>query len=142
MGYTTSFQGELKFKQELSATELAELRKYLGKDRRDIGWGKDKLDVFWCHIDFEFNDDFSGIRWDGSEKFYDADDVVNFLTDRMREKYPEFELVGELSAQGESYDDRWILRMVNGVATRIEHPRVGQKIECPHCGDEFVLEAK
>ena len=36
MGYSTTFKGELKFKNELTASQIALLKSFLGKDRRDI----------------------------------------------------------------------------------------------------------
>ena len=119
MGYTTEFKGELKFKKELTGAQMKHLGKYLGKDRRKLGWeGMAAHEKYgsWCHIDLEFNDDYTGLRWDGSEKTYEMCRIIEFLTDRMREKWPEFELTGELFAQGEDSDDMWRLRMEDGVA--------------------------
>jgi hypothetical protein len=143
MGYSTDFTGELKFKEELTASQLAELKKFLGKDRREIGFGDDGKvyesdDEYWYHIDLEFNDDFTGVRWDGSEKTYCLEHIVNFLTRQMRLKWPEFELVGEMEAQGEEYSDKWILKMKDGRAERCNIIIKGIETVCPHC--EAVLD--
>jgi len=121
MGYNTNFNGELKFKNELTASEINLLKSFLGQDRRDIGFEEDKKvyetdDEYWYHIDLELNDDFTGIRWNGAEKTYDMDKIINFLTKQMKQKYPNFELIGTLSAQGEERDDRYNIVMVNGKA--------------------------
>lgn len=145
MGYSTEFFGELKFKKELKASELGELKKYLQKDRRDIGFEdnakayEDPDTEYWYHIDLELNDDFSGLKWDESEKTYGLDHIVNFITRQMRLKFPDFELEGELQAQGEEYDDRWILRMVDGRAIKIEIPSPTDTITCPHCDGKFSI---
>ncbi|CAB1065535.1 hypothetical protein D1BOALGB6SA_10332 [Olavius sp. associated proteobacterium Delta 1] len=145
IGYSTDFQGELKFKNELTASQIAHLKKFLGEDRRDIDFADDakvyKSDKeYWYHIDLEFNDDFSGLRWNGSEKTYSLPEIVNFLTEQMRMKWPEFELTGKMAAQGEEIDDRWELVMKKGVATKVDVMVKGKKVTCPHCEEDFLLE--
>ena len=143
MGYSTNFTGELKFTEELTGSELAALKGFLGQDRRSIGFNNDsiyeggKYGSYWYHIDLEFLDDFSGIKWNECEKTYDLDCIINWLLDKSG---VDFGLTGELLAQGESYDDRWRLAIVDGKAKRIDFPRIGDKITCPHCEEEFILE--
>ena len=147
MGYSTDFEGELKFKKELTGSQLAFLQKFLGKDRRYIGYqngsdnyDSDKYGRNWYNIDLKLCDDFGGICWDGSEKTYELDTVVNFLTDKMRLVYPDFELTGELNAQGDDMDDRWTLVMEDGIAVRVIIEIKGKKITCPNCEENFILE--
>lgn len=159
MGYSTNFTGKLKFKKDLKAKELALLNQFLGKDRRDIGFEEDnkayiKNDEYWYHIDFELTPEFDGLQWNGAEKCNDLHHIANFLTRQMRIKYPNFELVGEMSAQGEEVKDRWILRMEKGIAKKIpiklstkkiNCPLCKSKIEsviCPKCEQEFILKIK
>lgn len=141
MGYTTTFKGTLKFNPDLTAKELGHLKKYLGEDIRDhLEWlegGFEEKDLYY--VQFEINDDFSGIEWDGSEKFYGSVDCVNLLTKEMRKVRPDFEFTGELQAQGEEADDRWILRMKDGIAKGVKLVSSGDKVECPHCGETFSL---
>jgi hypothetical protein len=137
VGYSTSFTGELKFKKEATSKQLAELKKFLDQDRRQIGFEDDSVyetdNEYWYHIDLEFNDDFSGVRWNEAEKTYCLEHIVNFLTKQMRKKWKDFEFVGEMSAQGEEYDDRWTLKMVDGVAKKIPIVIKGMEVTCPHC---------
>ena len=79
MGYTTEFEGELKFKKELTVSQLAYLKTFLGQDIRDLKLEKDD-DEYWYHIDLELTDDFTGLRWDGAEKTYGLNSIVNFIT--------------------------------------------------------------
>ena len=58
----------------------------------------------------------------------------------MHEDYPDFELTGSLSAQGEEFDDRWTLIMKEGLAIKQEVKIVGEKVTCPHCEECFILE--
>lgn len=139
MGYNTDFSGELKFKDELKASEITYLNQFLRRDRRDIGYGEGQIDEYWYHINLEFLDDYSGLTWDGSEKTYGMKSIINFLTDRMKEKFTTFELTGELLAQGEDMDDRYTIKMVDGVATECAVVITGDKIQCPNCEEYFYL---
>lgn len=139
MGYTTIFQGELKFVNELSASELAYMKQYLGEDCRDHPEWKKTLDNYY--VDLEFNDDFSGIRHNDAEKTYNMVEVINFIINEMKKKKPDFMLVGKMLAQGEDIDDRWELIIKDGEAISIDLPHTGTKITCPQCGEEFYLEA-
>jgi hypothetical protein len=140
MGYTTKFLGSLKFTGELTATQLAHLKKMLNEDCRDHPeWGATDL----YYIDLELADDFSGLRWSGAEKTYSMEKLVNVVIREMRKRWPEFGLSGELEAQGEDHDDRWRLVIgADGMAAKVKHPRLGQKVECPYCERTFTLEAK
>lgn len=147
MGYSTEFKGELKFKKELTASQIAHLSDYLGRDRRDIGLGDDSevyqdKDDYWYHFDLEFNKDFSGLKWNGAEKTCCLPSIINFLTKEMRKKWKDFELTGTMNAQGEEMDDRWNLIMKAGKATEQKVKIVGEKVTCPHCEEEFILEDK
>lgn len=148
MGYSTNFKGELKFTSPISSEALGYLNGFLSKDRRDIGLGDDSLYAkgygsYWYHIDYELLDDFSGIKWNESEKSYDMDGIANFLIDTMKEKFPDFGLTGKLVAQGEDIDDRWELTIKDGRAVKVETKPVGEAVICPHCdGKVYVAEAK
>lgn len=140
MGYTTKFKGDLKFTKELAATQLAHLKKMLGEDCREHPeWDAKNL----YYIDLELNDDFSGLRWNGTEKTYSMEKLVNLVILEMRKKWPDFGLTGIFSAQGEDVEDRWTLSIgEDGMAKKTKVPIVGQKIVCPHCEETFILEDK
>jgi len=138
MGYSTSFTGELKFAEELRASELASLNKFLGEDCREHPeWGSHNL----TYIDLELTKDFTGLKWNGAEKTYDLVEKVNLIIENMKEVYSDFELTGELLAQGEDVGDVWRLVIENNVAYErkidLSHKR---KVTCPHCEEEFFLE--
>ena len=132
MGYSTDFDGELHFTKELTTKEIAKLSKYLGKDRRELGYTDNTI----------YENGKYGIRWNGAEKTYDLDGIVNWLTMKMREEFPDFELEGILYANGEEQGDLWELRMVNGIATvkNIYSFYSGDTVKCPHCSREFELD--
>src|SRR5258708_4315685 len=103
MGYSTEFRGELKFTRELTGSELARLKGMLGQDcRQHPEWYAKGL----YRVDLELLEDFSGLRWDGTEKTYDLDRLVNVVIREMRKAVPDFGLTGKLVAQGEDMDDQ------------------------------------
>lgn len=146
MGYSTEFAGKLLFVEELKASEIARLNIFLGKDIKDIdskieeNWYDEDDDGDWYHIDLCLTPELDGLKWDGSEKTYGMVNIVNFITRMMREKFPNFEMKGELEAQGEEFDDRWKLVMENGFSKKVDVNIVGDVVTCPHCDEQFVLE--
>lgn len=137
MGYTTKFQGDLKFTTELTAKQLAKLNAMCGEDCREHPeWGVNDL----YYIDLELTEDFSGLRWNGAEKTYNLDRLVNVVLSEMRKKWPDFGLIGTLSAQGEDVEDRWALKIgEDGLAHKIKPAVTGKIVTCPHCEERFEL---
>ncbi len=139
MGYSTEFKGELKFTKEPTASQLAKLNSMFGEDCRDHPEWDESEGL--CYIDLELTKDFSAIKWNGAEKTYDLDKLVNVVIIEMRKEWPEFSLTGELLAQGEDIEDRWQLCFDHdGFAHRRDVAIVGRKCRCPHCEEEFILE--
>lgn len=137
MGYSTQFKGELKFKSELTATQLAKVKSMCGEDCRD----HPEWNAPYYYIDLELTDDFSGLRWNGAEKTYDLDKLVNVVTAEMRKEWPDFALTGELHAQGDEMEDRWVLKInEDGIAERKDVVVAGERVTCPHCEQKFILE--
>ncbi|MFQ6309876.1 hypothetical protein [Lysobacter capsici] len=142
MGYSTTFVGELKFAEELTATQLAAINAILGEDVRDHpDWEHDPK-AYCSYIDLVLLRDFSGIKWDDTtEKTYGLWESVNIVTRLMRKQWPDFRLVGHLNAQGEDYEDRWSLVLdADGWATKQEIVIPGARVECPHCQHKFIVE--
>lgn len=138
MGYTTKFTGKLEFASEPPVAVIRKINSLTDEDVRDHPeWDSDGF----YFIDFRVTDELDGIEHTGAEKTYEADKIVNFILRLVREEYPDFALKGEILAQGEEHDDRWRLVIgPDGWAKRVEWPRVGQRVRCPHCEEEFTLE--
>ena len=135
MGYDTSFKGELKFTTELKASQIAKVESFMGEDcRRHPEW-KGSEELTW--INLELLHDYSGIKWDESEKSYDMVAKVNMIIRNMQDFMPEFGLEGKMIAQGEDIEDRWELVMIDNQASARKFPHTGQKITCPHCEEGF-----
>ena len=137
MGYSTQFTGELKFVNEPTAKQLAALNAMFGEDCREHPeWDTAGL----YYIDLELTPDFSGVRWNGAEKTYDLDELVNVVTLQMRKTWPEFSFTGSLLAQGEETSDRWRLIIgADGIASKVAVIETSGQIECPHCHQHFSL---
>jgi hypothetical protein len=138
MGYSTEFKGQLSFVTEPKASQLAALKSMFGEDCRDHPeWGATDL----YYVDLELTEDFTGIQWDGSEKTYALEKLVNVILVEMRKKWPEFGLTGTLTAQGEDIFDRWDLTIEDdGLAHKVKVEPTGKIITCPHCEQQFELE--
>ncbi|WP_408953008.1 hypothetical protein [Lysobacter sp. Hz 25] len=142
MGYNTNFTGELRFATEPTAPQLAALNEIFGEDvRTHPDWVVDRS-TGCTYIDLVLTKDFGGIRWDDStEKTYGLEEAVNFVTRLMRQRWPDFRLVGHLNAQGEDFDDRWSLVIdADGWASRQPVVVPGKPVDCPHCGKRFAVE--
>jgi hypothetical protein len=138
MGYTTSFQGVIKIEPELKASEIKFIQGMFGDMREWNPKMAKELDMTW--FNFEFDENFTGIRWDGSEKFYDADGCMKVLIDETLKKYPHLKFNGILQAQGEEFSDRWQLIVKNNKVTRKDVKLKGDIITCPNCDEQFTLE--
>ncbi len=138
MGYSIDYTGELKFNRELTGSELAKVKKWLGEDIRDHN-PSTAIAGYWHHIDLELLEDFSGLKWDGSEKSGEMQYIVNFLVDEVRaDGVSDFGLTGVMDAQGEEIGDVWRLEFdADGVAQRRDVIVLSGSV-CPECGHEFT----
>jgi hypothetical protein len=137
MGYNTKFNGELRFTKEATAFQFAHLSSMFDEDCRDHPeWTSENL----SYVDLELTADFLGIKHNGAEKTYDLEKIVNLVIQQMRLQWPDFGLIGQIEAQGQDLEDRWILKIGDdGMAHKANVPVVGQVIRCPHCEEKFHL---
>jgi NAD-dependent DNA ligase len=147
MGYSTEYQGVLKFGKELTASQLGILNEILDTDFRDLGEDvRDSLiqgKTYLTYINLILTDDFSGITWNGAEKSHSMIEAVYAVTRWMQLQAPnckDFTLIGTIHCQGEDMDDRWDLVMVDGMAKKVMTPQSGTKIQCPHCEESFYYD--
>ena len=102
MGYNTQFKGELKLAHPLTNDEY------------------DTLSIILENTHLKFNEASTALIWRGSEKTYDLDKVVNSIIKEMQETFPTFELQGQMLAQGDRIDDRWLLKILDNKAYAIK----------------------
>jgi hypothetical protein len=121
MGYSTDFYGVLKTDKEIPAKIAAKMRELSETDTRDITHGGDHSVARpsggfpGFHCDFAPTDDNHGIRWNGSEKTYDAVEWIDYLVRTYLGPngitIPDGQF---LDAQGEEHGDTWRLTIING----------------------------
>jgi hypothetical protein len=140
MGYSTDFTGSLKFTRVLTEPEQAYIQTLMGFDLPEDFKGYTHPHGKPHYVQLEITTDKTGICWDGNDKFYDAVEAANFVIDNARTRITDFGLTGQLEAQGEEIEDHWFLTIGDdGFATRVDAPKAGDKITCPDCGHEFLL---
>lgn len=134
MGYNTHFDGVLYFNDDLPVKAIKHILCTIAN--REATYNGKKI-----YIQFEVTKGLDGIQWDGSEKFYDAVDAVNYIIEKVKSVYPNFSLSGEITAQGEDSFDRWKLA-INDKGRAYKKEIIGDKgkVHCPHCGKDFNLE--
>ncbi len=138
MGYTTQFQGEIKITPELNASQIKFIKGMYG-DMRDWSPSNAKL-LGLDYFQWELTDSLDSLKWDGGEKFYSADKCMEYIIEKSVEKYPELKFNGIIQAQGEEFNDRWQLIVKNNKVTRKDIELKGQKVTCPYCEEDFILE--
>lgn len=87
MGYSTNFEGTLKFTDTITIPMMAIVKTFLGEDCRDhVEWERTDL----SYIDLELSNDLTGLCWNGSEKTYDLVEKVNLIITEVQKVYPTF----------------------------------------------------
>ncbi len=150
MGYNTEFSGSVKVEPPLNPEEIAFLNKFSQTRRMQrtrgpyfvdgqgfLGQGPDP-DIenynyppegqpgLWCH--WAPSEDGATIRWDGSEKFYDSPEWMEYLLDHFlkpgalaKAQLPFLQanhiVQGVIEAQGEDPDDHWELVVQDNVVS-------------------------
>ncbi len=139
MGYSTDFDGELKFTCKMTGSDLAKVKDLNGADlRQHPEWDLPPGEGEFYYIALELTDDFSGIQWDGSEKATGMVDQVNAIIHLMRKTKKNFGLKGEMLAQGEEALDRWKLVIKDGKAVEVKLKIEGAVYRCPECGHAVI----
>ena len=132
MGYTTEFEGKISVDPALTLDQFNLINDL--KDSEDWRKGNGQPGG-WCG--WRPAKDGTGILWDDSEKFYYSVEWMQYIIDLL----PEHQFSGEIAAQGEEMSDRWILQVKHRMAVKLDHPSLGQIVRCPHCEEQFELEA-
>ena len=117
---------------------LVELKKILGEDVRDMPNVESQGD--FCYFDLELLDDYSGLKWNGSEKTYDMSGQVNTILKHLRDNFVDCpHLTGTLEARGEDYDDvfRVLVTEFDGAKRITVHNPTQPQGNCPHCGESL-----
>lgn len=130
MGYTTKFDGAIKFDRELTASEIMTIRKIcsFGEDgdaedlAKAIGYVHPEHvtggDRGYSYIQIELTENLDGLEWDGGEKCYFMLTTLNVVMQAIMQKIPDLNFHGGMTAQGEEIGDVWAIEVVNNAAYR------------------------
>lgn len=110
MGYTTEFDGTFKIDPPLNPPQTEILREFSQK-RHD----PDTRPSFYC--DWTPTSDGTGLRWNGSEKFYSYDRWLKVLIDEFLTPWG-CTLSGSVHYSGEKVQDHGMLTVADGVVTK------------------------
>lgn len=111
MGYTTTFSNRINLSRSLTGSEAQTLKNF--SDERhggNVGGYTTRVPGYWC--DWVPTDDLEGIEWSGMEKFYDADEWMQYILDEFITPWG-IVANGVIDAQGEDASDVWRLKVIN-----------------------------
>ena len=142
MGYTTEFCGTIAVTPALplefierwnKATEGTPGKRYVSSYRDGVSDEPDMLPGFpgrkpraWCQWVLVANQDdaYTGIEWDGNEKFYDYINWLQFLVAAIRNVEPDAEFEGFIEWDGEEHGDIGALRVNADGQVEVGYPPV------------------
>lgn len=104
MGYSTTFIGVLSFTSPPSEDDLSYMElSILGQDCREHPeWGvPDSLTYVDLEVAYDRSGNALGLQWNGAEKTYHMDGLINVVVMLMRRRCPDFGVQGHLKAVGE-----------------------------------------
>jgi hypothetical protein len=135
MGYTTNFKGKFELSKEPTIKVLIAIDSLedMGEDRPE---GPAPWPDGYCQ--WQMTRDKMGIEWDGNEKFYDYVDWLQAIIDNILTP-AGIALTGEVTYQGESWDDAGVLRVVGCQVVKEE---TGVVVADLKAFKEFVLKSE
>lgn len=116
MGYNTNFEGVICINPPLDHGQVTRINEFCAERHGGNVHPHPGFPGFWCC--YVVSEDGKGIGWDGTEKSYDMEDWLPILIEQFFAPWG-CTLYGELWAQGERRDDRWILRVRNNIVVKI-----------------------
>lgn len=138
MGYTTTFDGELKFNRELTHMEWLDLTR-LGDcyDHEHYAEFTDTPETLPDgYLQWVPNQLGTGLIWNSGEKFYDYIHWLRWLIKHYM-KPRGIVLNGEIRWQGEEIEDTGVIVATNNKITTKKLVVEGI-VDCPNCGERFL----
>ncbi len=109
MGYTTEFEGSFRLSAEPPVKVIVAL--HAAAEDQEYPEGPTPWPSGYCQ--WELTRDCMGIKWDGSEKFYDYVEYLQAILDNIL-KPNGLTLTGEVKYRGEDNEDYGVLRIEDG----------------------------
>lgn len=136
MGYTTRFDGRIKFDRPLTVPEFRRLEKMCDYSAQDDGFLREFTDtpdtIPTSYLQWQPTEDGEGLEWNGAEKFYD---YVHWLRWLIKHFFKPHSIVlsGALTYQGEEIGDVGRIEVRDNVVRQIKLEAVSLD-KCPNCG--------
>lgn len=109
MGYTTEFDGHINIVPPFNRKEIESFNKFAREDHRDL-----TLPGVWC----DWETDGDTIHWNGSEKFYNSLEWLQYLIDKRIK--PDRVANGTIDCYGEDPKDIWRIVVKDNKVTRLD----------------------
>jgi hypothetical protein len=113
MGYNTDFEGVIGILPPMTVKDLKTIEKFIENP------GSNNAGIHTSNCDFKFNDDGTGILWNGYEKSYEMEVWLPFLITKFF-KPMGYKLNGTMLARGESMSDHWRMVVKDNIFSRLE----------------------
>lgn len=137
MGYTTKFEGQFRMDKLPPVEVIVRLRELEGIDGRD----EDDPAMPSTYNQWNLTRDCQGIEWDGNEKFYDYEEWLQYLIDKVLTP-ADVNLLGSVAFSGEDVKDVGLLAIENGKVVRHEIASIAEEFEELRAFKEFVLNSR
>lgn len=117
MGYTTAFDGRLELNKPLTVPDSNQLKEF-SEERHESG----EVPGYYCQ--WVPTDDGMGIEWDGSEKFYQYVEWLEYIIKHFLAP-KGYELNGAIRYQGEEIGDVGRIEVKKNVVKQVELDATG-----------------
>lgn len=138
MGYSTSFDGSVKFSRGLTVEELRDLEGLVNYSTQSDEVDKYSTDHPDSYNQWEPLSDGTGLCWNLGEKFYDYVEWMQWLINEYL--VPRgIHTNGTIRYQGEEIGDVGRIEVEDDIVRKIALDPEGI-VECPSCGERFKPE--
>ena len=110
MGYTTNFEGSFEFSRELTEKEMDTINEF-SEERHGELKPYSGMPGFWCDWS---TPDGKILSWNGSEKFYNYTEWLQYLIDNFFESW-NIKLNGKVFWSGERVTDVGTIEVENNI---------------------------
>lgn len=112
MGYTTEFSGEFSITPVMKSEHLNELKSFVGKRHGGDIDPFEGMPGLWC--DWEPSEDGSKLRWNGSEKFYNYIEWLEYLIESKLHTHG-YKVNGSVKWRGEDFEDFGVINVKDSI---------------------------
>lgn len=134
MGYTTKFEGQFRMDKLPPSDVIVRLRELEGVDGREAN----DSDMPAGYNQWNLTRDCQGIEWDGGEKFYDYEEWLQYLVDKVIAP-AGIELTGSVAYSGKDVEDVGLLLIEDGKVVKRETALIAEEFQELKAFKDYVL---